>query len=149
MSAKKWRQLLKRTTSRVPSRTFTRIETETGEVFRSQLELSVATQLKDNNIVYQYETEIINYIRPAKVHKYKPDFILQNGVIVEVKGLFDRADRQKHLLIQEQRPDLDIRFVFQNSKQKIVSGSKTSYAMWCVKFGFKYHDKTIPLDWLK
>ena len=43
---------------------------------------------------------------------YKPDFILNNGIIVEAKGWFKPTDRVKHLLVQEQYPDLDIRFYF-------------------------------------
>ena len=43
---------------------------------------------------------------------YKPDFVLNNGIIIEAKGWFKARDRVKHLLIQEQYPELDIRFCF-------------------------------------
>jgi hypothetical protein len=56
-------------------------------------------------------------------------------------------DRKKHLLIREQYPNLDIRFVFTNSKAKINKGSKTTYADWCDKNSFKYADKLIPKEW--
>lgn len=98
---------------------------------------------------FEYEESIINFEQPAKKRKYTPDFVLPNGIIVETKGLFDTADRQKHLWLQEQHPDLDIRFVFSNSKQKIRKGSPTSYAMWCERNGFQYADKLIPIPWLK
>jgi hypothetical protein len=52
------------------------------------------------------------------------------------------------LLIKDQHPTTDIRFVFQNSKNKIRKGSKTTYADWCKKNGFQYSDKTIPMSWL-
>tara|TARA_R110001606_G_scaffold60362_2_gene142301 strand:+ start:1387 stop:1647 length:261 start_codon:yes stop_codon:yes gene_type:complete len=80
---------------------------------------------------------------------YTPDFELPNGIIIESKGRFVSADRKKHLKVKEQYPKLDIRFVFSNSRGKINKGSKTTYAMWCDKYGFKYADKEIPEKWLK
>jgi len=79
---------------------------------------------------------------------YTPDFLLPNGIIIESKGRFVAADRKKHLLVKQQHPDLDIRFVFTNSKAKISKGSKTSYGDWCDKNGFLYADKLIPEGWL-
>jgi hypothetical protein len=82
------------------------------------------------------------------VSKYTPDFVLPNGIIIETKGRFLTADRQKHQLIQEQHPELDIRFVFTSSKAKISPTSKTTVAEWCDKNGFKYADRFIPDEWL-
>lgn len=96
-----------------------------------------------------YETIRIEYEVPSRKAKYTPDFPLPNGIIVEVKGVFDVADRQKHLLIKQQHPEHDIRFVFQNSNKPIRKGSPTTYAAWCEKYGFLYADKEIPLEWLK
>jgi len=42
-----------------------------------------------------------------------------------------------------------IRFVFSNAKAKIYKGSKTTYADWCIKYGFKFFNKTIPIKWIK
>ena len=94
-----------------------------------------------------YETEKVSYIIPASDHVYHPDFLLPNGIFVETKGRFVIADRKKHLLIKEQHPELDIRFVFTNSRNKINKSSKTTYADWCEKNGFKYADKHIPDEW--
>jgi hypothetical protein len=116
--------------------------------FRSGLEDKIAKQLTDAGVAYEYETTKIQYVVPESVHKYTPDFVLPNGIIVETKGRFTLPDRKKHLLIQKQRPDLDIRFVFSNSKTKISKGSKTSYADWCNKNDFIYADKEIPEEWL-
>ena len=74
--------------------------------------------------------------------------MLPNGIIVETKGIFDSDDRKKHTLIQTQHPELDIRFVFTNSKAKLYKGSPTTYGAWCEKNGFKYADKLIPASWL-
>lgn len=70
-------------------------------------------------------------------------------LIIETKGRFVTADRLKHIEIKKQRPDLDIRFVFSNSRQRISKTSRTTYASWCEKHGFLYADKEIPASWLK
>ena len=116
--------------------------------FRSGLEEKVAKQLGQAGVAFEYETTKIAYVVPESLHKYTPDFVLPNGIIVETKGRFVVSDRKKHLLIQKQRPDLDIRFVFSNSKTKISKGSKTSYADWCNKNNFTFADKEIPEEWL-
>ena len=115
---------------------------------RSGLETQVATQLDKAGVKYTYEKEVIHYIKPLKPAKYTPDFVLPNGIIVETKGRFVTADRQKHKLIKEQHPDKDIRFVFSNPNAKIGKKSTTTYAMWCDKHGFKYAKWFIPKEWL-
>ena len=115
--------------------------------FKSGLEESISNQIDSKGIVVAYESEKIPYIIPASKHTYNPDFKLPNGIFVETKGRFVPADRKKHLLIKEQQPELDIRFVFTSSKNKISKASKTSYADWCDKNGFKYADKFIPEEW--
>lgn len=117
--------------------------------FRSGLEERVSEELAALGIKVEYETTKIKYVKPQRNAVYTPDFLLPNGIIIETKGRFLTADRQKHLLIQAQRPDLDIRFVFSSSKTKISKQSTTTYAMWCEKHGFKYADKSIPNTWIK
>lgn len=117
--------------------------------FRSGLEDKVSKQLVEEGIPVRYEQMRIEYDRPQTTHKYTPDFELPNGIIIETKGRFMLADRKKHLLIQIQRSDLDIRFVFSNSKSKLSKGSKTTYALWCTKHGFKFADRLIPRAWLE
>jgi len=114
--------------------------------FRSGLEYRVAKELEDNGFTYEYEKLRIKYQR--KPSTYTPDFELHNGIIIEGKGRFISSDRAKHLLIKEQHPELDIRFVFSNSSSKLYKGSKSTYASWCEKHGFLYADKLIPKDWL-
>ena len=115
--------------------------------FKSGLEESISIQIDSKGIPVQYELEKIPYIVPASKHTYNPDFKLPNGIFVETKGRFVTADRKKHLLIKEQHPEFDIRFVFTSSKNKISKNSKTSYADWCDKNGFLYADKFIPEEW--
>jgi hypothetical protein len=117
--------------------------------FRSGLEMDIDNSLKEQGVDGEYEQHIIEYVKPETKHKYHPDFKLPNGIFVETKGRFLTDDRKKHLLIKAQHPELDIRFLFQNSKSKISKGSKTTYADWCIKYSFKFADKEIPADWLK
>lgn len=116
--------------------------------FRSGLEEKVAKALKEQGIDPRYEQEKITYTVPARKATYTPDFRLPNGIYVETKGRFVVADRQKHLFIKAQHPELDIRFVFSNSKAKISKTSQTTYAMWCEQHGFLYADKEVPQEWL-
>lgn len=121
--------------------------------FRSGLEEKVAEQLEDAKKQFGYECLIISFTQPAKKRTYRPDFMLTNkngsAILVETKGRFIAADRQKHLMIKEQHPYLDLRFVFTNPNAKISKVSKTTYAMWCDKNGFKYAAKEIPQEWLE
>ena len=116
------------------------------EDFRSGLEYKIAKQLEEQGYTYEYEELRIKYQRKPSV--YTPDFELHNGIIIEGKGKFVGSDRSKHLLIKEQHPELDIRFVFSNSKSKLYKGSKQTYGGWCDRHGFKYSDKVIPKGWL-
>lgn len=118
--------------------------------FRSGLEEQIAADLTAKGVPFTYEELKVPYVKPAKPSKYSPDFVLlNNGIIVESKGRFITEDRQKQLLVKQQHPDLDLRFVFSNSKTRISKRSNTTYASWCEKNGFKYADKTIPEEWLK
>lgn len=118
------------------------------KIYRSGFEERVAKSL--NKIShFEYESLKIEYVKPATHSKYTPDFILPNGIIVETKGRFVIQDRKKHLLIQEQHPELDIRFVFENPNVKITKRSKTTYANWCAKHGFTYASGTIPKTWVE
>jgi len=116
--------------------------------YRSGLESKIADQLKGLGIDPQYETMKIAFTQPEKKRKYTPDFILPNGIIIESKGRLMPEDRAKHCMIQEQHPELDIRFVFTNPNATISKTSKTTYAMWCEKNGFKYAKGLIPEAWI-
>lgn len=120
--------------------------------YRSGLEDEIASQLKSLGIDGEYEQHKIKFTQPAKSRSYTPDFWLRGPnktIIVESKGRFITADRQKHLMIKKSNPKLDIRFVFTNPNARISKTSKTTYAAWCDKHGFLYAKKEIPLDWIK
>lgn len=124
--------------------------TKKKSVYRSRFEDEVITKLKSvinkYKTKFEYEPMKIEYNIPSI---YVPDIVLENRMIIEIKGLFTASDRRKHLLIKQQHPELDIRFVFQNPYNKIHRDSNTTYADWCEKHGFKWAKKEIPLHWLK
>jgi hypothetical protein len=131
--------------------------------YRSGLEVKVVEQLNKCKATYEFEPNDgkIVYEVPSSIHSYTPDFVIKTKtgktIIVETKGIWDYADRYKHLLIRQQHPDLDIRFVFTRSKQRIRKGSSTTYADICEGLGrspFKgvrwiYSDRSIPSSWLE
>lgn len=124
----------------------------TDNRYRSGLERQVAAQLDRLDLPFEYETQRVEYVRPAKPSRYTPDFVITTGsgkvIYIETKGRFDIDDRAKHRLIREQHPELDIRFVFSNSKNKISKTSKTTYADWCERYEFLFADKRIPQEWI-
>ena len=115
--------------------------------YRSGFEHKVADQLTENKTKFEYETTVIDYIKPETKHTYTIDFTLPNGILVETKGRWVPGDRKKHLLIKKQHPELDIRIVFMSGKTKIRKGSKTTYGMFCDKHGILWSEKTIPESW--
>jgi len=115
--------------------------------YRSGLEEKLAKQITEAGFVPRFETLKLRYTIPQKDHTYTPDFPLDNGIIIEGKGIFDAQDRAKHLFIKAQYPELDIRFVFTRSAAPITKGSKTTLADWCRKYGYKFADKLIPPEW--
>lgn len=121
--------------------------------YRSGLEDKIAKQIEDEGFDVIYEKEKIKYVVPSRQASYTPDFkiVLPDGAwfYVESKGIFNTQDRHKHLLLKDQHPDIQIRFVFSNSRSKIYKRSPTSYADWCNKHGFLYADKLIPQEWFK
>ena len=116
--------------------------------YRSGLEHKISMALDTIKYKYNYESIKIEW-EDLAYRTYTPDFILNNGVIIETKGRFLTTDRRKHLCIKKQHPKLDIRFVFTNSRSKLSKGAKSTYAEWCIKHGFRYYDRIIPEDWLK
>jgi hypothetical protein len=119
------------------------------EAVRSGLEKRVLADLREKGVEPGFESIKVRYTRPEKPTYYTPDVILPNGILVECKGVFESKDRTKHLLVKDQHPHLDIRFVFSRSSSPLYKGSDTTYAMWCEDHGFKYADKLVPQAWLE
>lgn len=129
--------------------------------YRSGLEGRVGAHLRSLSTNFGHEVDKIKYTVPESGHVYTPDFTVKTSkgktIYIETKGIWDYDDRYKHLLIKQQHPELDIRFVFSNSKAKIRKGSKTTYADICNGLGrapfkdvtWQFADKLIPAEWLE
>jgi len=116
--------------------------------YRSGFEVKIGKQIVEQGHKLRFEDMQITYQRPLS--KYTPDFILDNGIIIESKGRFVGADRAKHLYIKKQHGDkYDIRFVFTNANARLTKTSKTTYGEWCTRHGFKYSVKEIPKGWFE
>ena len=116
--------------------------------YRSNSELNTAFVLTKYNIEFKYEPDKIPY-EWREDKNYIPDFLLPNGIILEVKGRFMLEDRKKHLFLRDQHPNVDIRFVFDNPYRKLYKGGKMTYGDWCDKHGFLYckTGEGIPKEW--
>ncbi len=105
---------------------------------RSNLEIKLAGILNDLDVPWSYEVTKIPYTIPESKHNYTVDFTVMNGILIEGKGyLSDHKERYKYVLLKEQHPDLDLRFVFDNPV-KLCGGTKMTHAKWAEKYGFKY-----------
>lgn len=88
---------------------------------------------------------------PQRTSKYTPDFKLPKPggfFLLETKGLWVTADRQKHILIKQQHPNVDLRILFQNANSKLYKGSKTTYGQFATKNGLVWAHKRIPDEWI-
>lgn len=113
----------------------------------SSLEKLVIEELVSQGHKFQYHPDPLYYITEPRRCKYTPDIVLPNGVIIEIKGYLRPEDAKKHLLVKSQNPEIDIRFVFENSKKKMTGRKLLTYADWCNKHGFLFVDKIIPPSW--
>lgn len=118
-----------------------------SRLYRSGLEKEAAAFLSSRQKQVLYEKLKVEW-EDLRYRTYTPDFELDNGILVETKGIFDNEDRRKHLAIKEQHPELDIRFVFSNANAKLYKGAKSRYCDWCDKNGFLWSHRVIPEVWL-
>jgi hypothetical protein len=123
---------------------------------------SVRVKTKDNHFRSKFEASLFGLAKASKkeldfepkdaiidysIHfRYQPDFRLSNGILVEAKGQLDVWDRRKMAAVKAARPELDIRFVFQNARTKLSRNGKT-YAQWAEGAGFPWAEGSIPIEW--
>ena len=114
--------------------------------YKSKFEARVAKVLPKGT---KYEALTINFLQPEKHRKYRPDFLLPNGTIIETKGKWTQEDRQKHVWIKEQHPELKVCLLFMSAFNRIRKGSDTTYADFCEKNGLEWADfgMGIPKHW--
>lgn len=132
-----------------------------SSLYRSYFEEQLANELISKKIKFTYEEDKIKYTIPSTTSTYTPDFKIttKSGkeIYIEAKGIWEPKDRYKHLYLRQQHPELDIRFVFSYSKNKITKTSKTTYEDICNGKGWppfkghiwKYSNKVIPQEWLE
>jgi len=120
---------------------------------RSGAEAKVAQQLDALGVPVVHEEDRLPYV---KHHEYVPDFVLPNGIDIEVKGWTpgwaDGSDRTKLLAVREQNPGVEIRIVWSSQRfadGKIRSGAKTTNNEWALKHGFVTAIASVPLEWLE
>lgn len=94
------------------------------------------------DIPYQYEPidGKVSY-RIERDAKYLPDFIVGEGIILEVKGYLTPSDRAKYIRLQRCNPSIDLRFVFDRPSNLLNKKSRTTYAEWAEQHGFLWYDK--------
>lgn len=124
----------------------------TSQRRRSKLEEKFEAILLDNDVEFQYEVTKIPYTIPESHHTYTVDWTLLNGKLLETKGyLSDYGERRKYILLKQQHPELDLRFVFDNPT-KLCGGTKQTHADWADKAGYKWcsiKDTEQIIRWLK
>jgi hypothetical protein len=75
---------------------------------------------------------------PFSLHRtYTPDFSAE-GIHVEVKGWWPPEDRAKLKAVRLANPNDIILVVLIRPELTISKGSKTTYAMWCDKWGINW-----------
>jgi len=118
--------------------------------YRSLFEKDIANALQSYGYEVEYEKTKIDWVSSdGKSHKYTPDFkIAGTSYFIEAKGIFDWKDREKHLCLKRQHPELEIRFVFYKANSKTKGRNPIKYKDWCEAHGFIWSDAKIPNDWL-
>jgi hypothetical protein len=131
---------------------------------RSKFEERIKKYLEKIKVKYWYEPLRLPY-QYTLTKFYTPDFIIYQGklkkprkpltaenlrdtIVIEAKGFFKPSDRTKMILIKEQYPELDIRFLFQRDN-KLNKKSKTTYSQWAESNGFGWAvGDEVPKDWI-
>ena len=76
--------------------------------FRSGLEEKVADLLVNLGVKYEYESTKVPYILQCN---YTPDFLLPNGVFLEVKGRLTSEDRRKMKAVKKMMQKMQIQII--------------------------------------
>ncbi len=117
-----------------------------GNKTRSGYEAKVLKDLGARKVSYEYEGVTIEY---PLVLTYTPDILLDNGIIVEMKGFWDGRSRNLMKTLKQYHPNLDIRMLFQRDN-KLNKTSKIRYSDWCNKHFIKWAvGESIPEEWVK
>lgn len=130
--------------------------------YRSKKEEELAEWLSTHDIGFQYESLKLDYQKPIRkglcnecgksnvVQKssYTPDFVLENGTIIEYKGRLTRKDRTKLLSVLKCNPGIKLKLLF-GSDNKLEKNNNKRYSQWATENGFDYALGTPPRRWLR
>lgn len=132
-----------------------------GIEFRSHLEDSIAEQLRKYGTKFEYERESYTWrdkVPNAKCEDcqgdayvdrtYTPDFFLENGVVIEVKGIFTVKDRKIAMAMKEQHPEVRMVYIF-SKDNKLSRNAKTRYTEWCKNRDIPCCVKEVRKEWLR
>ena len=134
--------------------------------YRTDFEAITAEQLQSWDISFEYEPARLRYKdNDGRKRITRPDFHLKpksndphGGMFVEAKALLKHDHLARYECLKEQRPDLDIRFVFEEPDRAISHYSLdngegetrvVSYSEWADMNGFKWAGETVPKAWIK
>lgn len=130
--------------------------------YRSGAEELLAESLTASGVGFSYESLKLEYEKPVrkgkckdcdgkkvvKVATYTPDFVLNNGTIIEYKGRLTATDRSKLIAVRNSNPDTKIHLLF-GSDNKLQKNSEKRYSTWATEHGFEYAIGVPPKRWLR
>lgn len=103
--------------------------------YKSLLERRFAELCFKNGVKAVYEARRFEFVRMAH---YSPDWEITPTLYVETKGYFSPRNRGDLLSFREQHPGVEIFLVFAEPSNRLTKKSKTTYAEWCDKHGFRW-----------
>lgn len=117
-----------------------------GKVYRSGYEAGIARSMQERGLSFQYERTVLPYAIP-KVTRVDWTILTRRGrlILVESKGYFPPAAREKVAAIVESNPDEDYRLLFQPGSQAAKLGPALAK-----RLGIRYHTgDSIPDAWFE
>jgi len=122
--------------------------------YRSIFERDIATALEELGISFRYEACTYKWREKLPSgycvecgtkdvyadRTYTPDFFLDNGYVIEAKGMFTAKDRKIAAAMQEQHPEVKMVYLFGHNN-RLSRGSRTTYMEWCRKRGLASADR--------
>lgn len=112
--------------------------------YGKKFEQKVMEVLEQSGASFHFEGLKVSY---TTFSTYKPDILLENGVVVEIKTFLPYDEQRKLRDVKASNPELDLRLLFEKP-DKVLPNSKLTHAQWADKYGFKWAAGLIPLEWI-
>lgn len=119
------------------------IRTKSSLGYGKRFEKSILDSLTSLNVEYKFEGIKLSYTIAAQ---YKPDVVLDNGVIIEIKTYLPYEEQRKLRAVKESHPDLDLRLLFEKPDKKLPN-SKLTHGEWATKYNFIWAGPNVPEEW--